>query len=335
MKKYLLPKDGNFYKANMHCHTHLSDATWTPEEVKEEYKKRGYSIVAFTDHDILIPHPELADENFLPLNGCEIEVNENDDVEWREMKTCHMCCIALEPDNFYQVCYNRSKYLYANAINQRNKLIVDELKPDFERVYSGEGICAMMKEARDSGFFVTYNHPTSSMEYYPDYMSYENMHALEICNGAGVYGGHLDYCPNIYDDMLRGGKRIFCVAGDDGHRSEHAFGAFTMIKAPKLEYKAVTDSLMAGNFYASQGPLIDELWIEDGIMHIKCPGAEKIVFHPGLRRENKVFRAEGGKPVTEGEYEVKPDHGYVRVTVYDKYGRAATTNAYFTDELLS
>ena len=334
MKKYLLPKDGNFYKANMHCHTMLSDGQWTPEEVKKAYTEKGYSIVAFTDHDILIPHPELADENFLPLNGCEIEVNENDDVEWREMKTCHMCCIALEPDNFNQVCYNRSKYLYANAVNQRDRLVVDESKPDFERHYSAEGISAMMKEARDSGFFVTYNHPVSSLERYPDYMSYENMHALEICNGAAVSNGWQDYCPHIYDDMLVGGKRIYCVAGDDAHRIGTAFGGFTMIKAPKLEYKSITDALVAGHFYASQGPLIDELWIEDGIMHITCPGAEKIVFHAGLRRENKTYHATEGKPVTEGEYQVKPDHGYVRVTVYDKYGRAANTNAYFVEDLL-
>ena len=64
MKKYLLPKDGNFYKANLHCHTTLSDGRLTPEEVKEFYKNRGYSIVAYTDHDILIPHDDLNDENF-------------------------------------------------------------------------------------------------------------------------------------------------------------------------------------------------------------------------------------------------------------------------------
>ena len=37
MKKYLLPKSGNFYKANMHCHTTLSDGKKTPEEVKALY----------------------------------------------------------------------------------------------------------------------------------------------------------------------------------------------------------------------------------------------------------------------------------------------------------
>ena len=33
MKKYLLPKTGNFYKANLHAHTDMSDGRNTPEEV--------------------------------------------------------------------------------------------------------------------------------------------------------------------------------------------------------------------------------------------------------------------------------------------------------------
>ena len=45
----LLPEAGQFYKANLHCHTVLSDGRWTKEQVKEEYRKRGYSVVAFTD----------------------------------------------------------------------------------------------------------------------------------------------------------------------------------------------------------------------------------------------------------------------------------------------
>ena len=70
MKKYLLPESGNSYKANLHCHTVLSDGCLNPEEVKEIYKNEGYSVVAYTDHDILIPHHgELSDDEFLALNG--------------------------------------------------------------------------------------------------------------------------------------------------------------------------------------------------------------------------------------------------------------------------
>ena len=36
MKQYLLPEKGQFYKANLHRHTVVSDGTLTPEEVKQD-----------------------------------------------------------------------------------------------------------------------------------------------------------------------------------------------------------------------------------------------------------------------------------------------------------
>ena len=68
MKKYLLPECGSFYKANLHSHSTVSDGTKTPEELKEMYKNRGYSVFAYTDHDNFVCHNELSDEEFLVLN---------------------------------------------------------------------------------------------------------------------------------------------------------------------------------------------------------------------------------------------------------------------------
>ncbi|MBQ7302828.1 MAG: PHP domain-containing protein, partial [Clostridia bacterium] len=67
MKVYLLPESGRFYKANLHCHSDLSDGALPPAEIKRRYMEHGYSIVAFTDHDVLLPHTDLASEDFLPL----------------------------------------------------------------------------------------------------------------------------------------------------------------------------------------------------------------------------------------------------------------------------
>ncbi|MBQ9133249.1 MAG: PHP domain-containing protein, partial [Clostridia bacterium] len=73
MKKYLLPPGGQFYKANLHCHTTCSDGKLSPESVKEAYKAKGYSIVAYTDHFLLVPHNELTDDDFLALNAVELD----------------------------------------------------------------------------------------------------------------------------------------------------------------------------------------------------------------------------------------------------------------------
>ena len=49
----LIDKNLKQYKANLHCHTNISDGRLTPLEVKELYKSHGYSVIAYTDHDII------------------------------------------------------------------------------------------------------------------------------------------------------------------------------------------------------------------------------------------------------------------------------------------
>ena len=136
MKKYLLPEGGQFYKANLHCHSTVSDGKLTPEEIKMHYMAHGYCVVAYTDHDIMIPHDELADENFLPLHGYEMEINEYWDGDFSLTKTCHMCLIALEPDNLKQVCWHRENYLFGNAPKYRAQAQFYEKEPDYVRTYS-------------------------------------------------------------------------------------------------------------------------------------------------------------------------------------------------------
>lgn len=40
-RRYLLPEGAAYYKANLHCHTCISDGKLTPEEIKELYMQRS------------------------------------------------------------------------------------------------------------------------------------------------------------------------------------------------------------------------------------------------------------------------------------------------------
>ena len=51
MRKYMITETGTFYKANLHCHTTVSDGATTPEETKRLYMEQGYSIIDFTYHE--------------------------------------------------------------------------------------------------------------------------------------------------------------------------------------------------------------------------------------------------------------------------------------------
>ena len=336
MKTFLLPPSGQFFKANLHSHTNCSDGRLSPAEVKNVYKAMGYSIVAYTDHNIMLSHAELNDKDFLALNGYEIDVTEPPKDDMDEWKICHFCLIALEPDNLKQVCYHRSAYLHVGSTRKYEHLLqYDPDEPDYVRHYTPECISDMMKRGREAGFFVTYNHPTWSCESYPQYINYHNMHAMEIMGFCHISSGYSEYNGRVYDDMLRAGKHIYCIAGDDNHnfhtpgtRKWDSGGAWTMIKADRLDYRTITKALEDGHFYASEGPEIHALWVEDNRIHIETSAVEKIDFMYGTRTSNCLW-AEEGESITEASAPIAPRNRYVRIIVKDHRGRQAFTNAYF------
>ncbi len=338
MKKYLLPENGNFYKANLHCHSTLSDGKLSPEELKEVYLEDGYSVIAYTDHDIFISHNDLTDDGFLALNGFELEINEETYKGWKFTKCCHICYIALDKNIVIQPMWNE-KYLFGNSVDHKNEVETDKSLPPYERRYNSECISEMMQNGREKDFFVTYNHPTWSLESYPEYISYNNMNAFEMFNGGCIAAGYDDYNPRVYDDMLRNGKRIYCIGADDNHnihprntRNWDSGVAFTVIKAENLEYKTITDALVNGNFYASEGPEINALWFENGKIHIETSEADRIICTYGCRKAEILYAEENGT-LTQADFDFNADEVYMRLTVIDKNGRPACTNAYFADEL--
>lgn len=313
MRKYLLPEGGKFYKANLHSHSTVSDGVKTPEELKEMYKAVGYSVFAYTDHDNFVRHNELTDDEFLVINGHEASCVEDIlDPEYAWRKVCHLCLLAPTPD-----------------------VEVAPMARDFGKGYSHEKVNKLIKSAKDAGFFVTYNHPTWSRENYEDYMVYEGFDCLEISNFNCIAGGTPEYNEAKYDDMLRAGKRIYCISDDDNHNTHYfndSFGGFAMIKAEKLEYETVFAALMRGDFYASEGPEIYELYLEDGDVTIKTSPASSINFSCSSRRgKNVVPKGEG--LVSEGTFHLKDDESYFRVTVTAPNGKKAYTRAYFLDEI--
>ncbi|MBE6596753.1 MAG: PHP domain-containing protein [Ruminococcaceae bacterium] len=337
MRKYLLPEKGEFYKANLHCHTTISDGRLSPEEVKKGYKEQGYSVVAFTDHEVFIPHPELCDGEFLALNGYELETIEPV-LDVKHRRCTHLCFIAKDPEKKDQVCFSKD-YIWGNAKNYLDVINYDRSAPDYERVYSHEGINDLIANGKKAGFFVTYNHPRWSLETAEEYCGYKGMDAMEILNYGCAVMGYDDHNEQAYDEMLRSGSRIFCVAADDNHNKApmddklrgDSFGGYVMIKADKLEYKTIISALESGSFYASSGPQIKELYYEDGAIYISCSEALKVVANYGMRRARVVVTDD--TPITEASFSVEADSGYVRLTVIDKNGKFAHTHAYFVDDL--
>lgn len=330
MRIELLPKNLNYYKANLHSHSTLSDGGIRPEEMKAAYKAKGYSVLAVTDHSVFLPHNDLTEKDFLMLNGLEYEC-----VDWGNSdRHCHINAIAPTPEVEQQPLFHRTQYVWAGGIEARKLVKFDESLPDYERAYSHERINDMIRILRKKGFFVIYNHPVWSLEHYPDYMGYEGMNAMEIVNYGSLTGGYPEVNERVYDDMLTGGKRVFCVATDDNHTvTRDAFGGYTVIGAQELTYKSVMDALFAGRFYASTGASISALYIEDGKICIEAPACKEIRIFTGHRKATrKVGTRED--PVTRLEMPLPDDRSkYFRVVVTDFEDGKAYSNAYFFDTL--
>lgn len=332
--RVLIDENKNFYKANLHCHSTNSDGKMTPSELKNAFKSKGYSIIAFTDHEHLIDNSDLNDDDFLTITSCEVAIKEfpkQSTLKNYCMRVCHLNFYAKDPHNTVTPCYS------SVADHFKNPSIEHLVKFDgeYERIYSAEGINDIIKTANEKGFLVSYNHPLWSLENARQYLEYKGLFAVEVYNHGCNRAGGNDYCPFVLDDFLRDGKRIFCTMCDDCHEYNGAvgsdsdmFGGFVMINSPKLEYDQIISDLENGNFYASQGPLIKSLVLDGDIVKIKTSDVKQISLST-LGRRTKAVNAENDGFVDYAEFKLKENDGYFRITVTDKDGKHALTQAYF------
>ena len=319
MKKILLPDNLPYFRANLHCHSTVSDGRKTPEELKEFYASHGYQIIAYTDHEKMVCHNELTDEQFLALNGYEAGFVEAECDDGTRKKVCHLCLVAMNP-------------------NQTEP--VTEPTP---RTYSGEAISDFIECAKEECFFVTYNHPIWSLESYPQYSGYHGMHAMEIVNFACLIEGFDDDNGHSYEDFLRLGEPLFCIAADDNHNATpddspvcDSFGGYTMIAAESLDYLTVTEAMKQGRFYASTGtsthvgPVINSLIYEDGVATIMTNEVREIAYISDSRC-CALVHAKDGETIHSASFRVKEGTRWFRLVVRDREGYKAFTNAYFPD----
>ena len=343
MKHYLIPESGHFYKANLHTHTTCSDGCKTPEEIKEIYKAHGYSVIAYTDHDVMIDHSDLNDEDFLTITSHEVETNGPAMFgDFGESPCYHLNFYSPIPDQTDYACPNPG-YTWGNA-----RAIADtqpHYKGDYRRIYSVEGQNHMIAEARAKGYLVSYNHPNWSKQSYPDYIGLEGFTALEVYNtGCAVGGWTLDESDHVLDEFLMAGKRVYPVATDDNHGEHDMCGGWVRFKAESLTYENIFNAYAKGDFYASWGPEIHALYLEDGVLKMDFP-ADSHVCRVAVHSASRWAAARYGEDMTHTEVDMKgffgdmerlrypDDRGYFRVVVFDDKGRRAVTRGYFLDEL--
>ena len=217
----LLKKNGPWFKANLHCHTTLSDGKMTAAQVKAWYKSHGYSIVAYTDHSKYAWYPELQDDDFLPVAGVEtaftcLDLN-NKPLKY---KLCHINFWAKDPE--------KSQYIPE--------------EPTYDVGVINRYIAAMKKK----GWLCGLNHPAWSRQTTEEVNGISGIDTFEIYNHGSQYLDNNGDGQIQYSMYLSEGKRAWCISVDDNHAgfepdgqicdADDTLGGYIMMSIPELNY---------------------------------------------------------------------------------------------------
>ena len=334
---YLISPEKKQYKANLHCHSVLSDGRKTPEELKQMYKEHGYQILAITDHERTKNHSAMSEEDFLMITGYEVYVRPDPEGAYnRFAPEVHLNLFARDPECEAIICYNKA---FCKYCTDEERDAMEKYGSQSQRQYSVEYVNELIRTAKECGYLVSYNHAYWSMESEADILAYDGYFSMEMCNYSSYVSNHVEYNAPLYDKMLRSGKRVFCHSADDnhnvypeGHPRSDSFGGFTMILTDGLSYDKVIGAMESGEMYSSMGPVFKEISFDGKTLHIECSEVESIFVYSG----SKVPRceiAEAGQTLTCADIEIDEKAPYIRISIFDETGKAADTRGFFRDEL--
>ncbi len=338
MRKHLLPPDLNWYRANLHCHSNLSDGYWPPARLRDEYRKAGYSVLAITDHNILVDHSALNTPDFLTLTSVEYDITDWDahlpmakpdanEWDYRYHDTFHLNLFSKVPnpadrparDTIWGVQHN----CFEGTEEEKAK----------KKPFSREAVNEVIRKANEAGFLVQYNHPHWSLNTQEDWRALRGLWSLEILNYATECLTGSEYCPMVYDDLLNHvDAGLFCSMGDDNHNRDgtmlQSFGGSTFFGAKELTYEAIVRSMERGEFYCSSGrenpPRILALYAESGVIHVDCTPASFVM----LVGDGRRYGLKRGEGLTHAEFPIGRNDGWFRIAVRDDRGNTAHTHAY-------
>jgi hypothetical protein len=127
------------------------------------------------------------------------------------------------------------------------------------------------------------------------------------------------------------GKRVFPIISDDCHSQKSFRGCCAWVGAKELTYESMVEALEKGDFYSTNGPQINSLYVdEDKLLHITCSEAMQVSLRSHCNF-NKMMPPHGkGAPITETKFDLNPwfnnvteaykDKAFIRLVVIDEKG---------------
>ena len=292
-----------WYKGNTHTHTLNSDGDSTPDDVVRWYREHGYQFLVLTDHNFLTTVDGLnalhgADEKFLVIRGEEITDLSGD------------------------------KPLHINGLDvgmlvrpQGGTSVVDVLQRDVDAIRQARGVPSIA-------------HPNFGWAITGDELrQVRNNRLFEVFNGHprvnNLGGGGVPGLEEVWDSILSRGILLYGIAVDDAHVFKQPGNpdvpgpgrGWVVIRSPRLEARALLDSMERGDFYASTGVELSDYRATSTQVTVNVKTTEfskyRIQF---VGKNGKVLREIAGPAAT---YDIKGDEGYIRARVLESNGRMA------------
>ncbi len=297
------PSVTTWYKGNTHTHTLNSDGDSTPDEVVRWYRSHGYRFLVLTDHNFLTSVDGLnalhgADERFLVVRGEEVT------------------------DAF------DGKPLHVNGVNlarqvepQHGTSILDTLQRTIDAIRAADGVPHV-------------NHPNFRWAITPEELrQIRGNKLLEIFNGHpevnNLGGGGVLGLEAVWDTLLTAGTLVYGIAVDDAHVFKDPGNpavagpgrGWVMVRAARLEARALVEALERGDFYASTGVTLADYQVTAQAMTVKVAATT-------FAKYRIQFIGSGGRLLREvadasAEYSFTGNEGYVRAKVLESNGLVA------------
>ena len=302
-----------WYKGNTHTHTLNQGGDSTPDDVVRWYREHDYNFVVISDHNMLTSVEGLnalhaAADQFIVVKGEEVT------------------------DSFQNASVHVNGLDISRKVDpQGGTSIVDVLQRNVDAVRAANGVPHI-------------NHPNFRWSITADQLrQVRNNRLFEIFNGHpqvnNLGGGGVPGMEQAWDSILSAGTLLYGIAVDDAHvfkqpgnRAVSGPGrGWVVIRAPRLEARALLEALEKGDFYASTGvELVD---------YNVTPKAMTVTVKPnGAAKYRVQFIGQGGRVLEEGltstaTYTFTGKEGYVRAKVIESNGALAWTQPAVVNEL--
>lgn len=272
-----------FYRGNLHCHTTESDGAQSPSQAIGLYRSLGYDFLALTDHRKVTEPESHMDGSILVLPGIELD-------------------FTLPGEAVHIVGFGMTENVQSKIRYEKGP----QAGVDMIRRCGGRAIVA---------------HPHWSLNTATTLMAFRDVTAAEVYNTMSYLRPDSSH---VLDVIASRGMLYPLVASDDTHEYAGEVGvSYTMVQAEALTAEGIKAAMDAGRFYASQGPRIEQLTLEDGQFSVRCSPVSRVYFHTNLPWT--PGRAVVGEGITQAAYRLFKAQGerFIRCQVIDEAGRSA------------